>query len=177
MQIWNPCIRYEFMSTNQFWCIGYTCKSVLNTLGRVIEQLARCLAKQAKSSSWGQSTTVIKANSKVLKCLRNIWWHETVSPLHMSLWHKITPIASPTRYGIRPVPNRNKSETTSLVSQALPSFPLVAICSISNDKLAGSLGTRLFIQYSMNQNPACLWSQLRSNLQAIFCCGGYAYHV
>ena len=37
----------------------YTCKSLLNTLGRAVEQLAGCLAKQAKVSSQGQSTTVI----------------------------------------------------------------------------------------------------------------------
>ena len=28
---------------------GHTCKSLLNTLGRAVEQLAGCLAKQAKS--------------------------------------------------------------------------------------------------------------------------------
>ena len=28
----------------------YTCKSLLNTLGRAVEQLAGCLAKQAKSA-------------------------------------------------------------------------------------------------------------------------------
>ena len=27
----------------------YTCKSLLNTLGRAVEQLAGCLAKQSKS--------------------------------------------------------------------------------------------------------------------------------
>ena len=35
----------------------YTCKSQLNTLGRAVEQLATCLAQQAKVSSRGQSTT------------------------------------------------------------------------------------------------------------------------
>ena len=37
----------------------YTCKSLLNTLGRAVEQLAGCLAKQAKVSSRGQSTTAM----------------------------------------------------------------------------------------------------------------------
>ena len=37
----------------------HTCKSLLNTLGRAVEQLAGCLAKQAKVSSGGQSTTAM----------------------------------------------------------------------------------------------------------------------
>ena len=32
----------------------YTCKSLLNTLGRAVEQLAGCLAKQTKVSSRSQ---------------------------------------------------------------------------------------------------------------------------
>ena len=35
----------------------HTCKSLLNTSGRAVEQLAGCLAKQAKVSSRGQSRT------------------------------------------------------------------------------------------------------------------------
>jgi len=34
----------------------HTCKSQLNTLGRAVEQLAGCLAKQAKVSFYDQST-------------------------------------------------------------------------------------------------------------------------
>ena len=45
----------------------YTCKSLLNTLGRVVEQLAVCLAKQAKVSSWGQSTTVMPGQREAFK--------------------------------------------------------------------------------------------------------------
>ena len=47
----------------------HTCKSLLNTLGRAVEQLAVCLAKQAKVSSRGQSTTVVQSQHKALKCL------------------------------------------------------------------------------------------------------------
>ena len=46
----------------------YTCKSLLNTLGRAVEQLAVCLAKQAKVSSRGQSTTVMQSKRETLKC-------------------------------------------------------------------------------------------------------------
>ena len=46
----------------------YTCKSLLNTLARAVEQLAVRLAKQAykvSASSRGQSTTVMqKAGAK-----------------------------------------------------------------------------------------------------------------
>ena len=50
----------------------YTCKSLLNTLGRAVEQLAVCLAKQAKVSSRGQSTTVMQKPARSVKCLMNI---------------------------------------------------------------------------------------------------------
>ena len=43
------------MSTYEHW---YTCKSLLNTLGRAVEQLAVCLAEV---SSQGQSTTVMQS--------------------------------------------------------------------------------------------------------------------
>ena len=49
---------------------GHTCKSLLNTLGRAVEQLAGCLAKQAKVSSRGQSTTAMPISA--LSCLMNI---------------------------------------------------------------------------------------------------------
>ena len=38
----------------------HTGKSLLNTLGRAVEQLVGCLAKQAKVSSRGQSTTAMQ---------------------------------------------------------------------------------------------------------------------
>ena len=38
----------------------YTCKCLLNTLGRAVEQLAECIAKE-KVSSRGQSTTARNA--------------------------------------------------------------------------------------------------------------------
>ena len=41
----------------------HTCKSLLNTLGRAVEQLAGYLAKQAKVSSRGQSTTGMQIHS------------------------------------------------------------------------------------------------------------------
>ena len=47
----------------------YTSKSPLNTLESAAEQLAVCLAKQAKVSSRGQSTTVAR---EALKCLMDI---------------------------------------------------------------------------------------------------------
>ena len=46
--------------------------SLLNALGRPVEQLAMCLAKQAKVSSHGQSTTVMQSQLEALKCLMNI---------------------------------------------------------------------------------------------------------
>ena len=47
----------------------YTCKSQLNTLGRAVERLAGCLAKQAKVSSRGQGTTVIQSQREAFKCI------------------------------------------------------------------------------------------------------------
>ena len=38
----------------------------MNTLGRALEQLAGCLAKQQKSSSQGQSTTVMPRVTEVV---------------------------------------------------------------------------------------------------------------
>ena len=49
---------------------GHTCKSLLNTSGRAVEQLAGYLAKQAKVSSRGQSTTAMQIPA--LSCLMNI---------------------------------------------------------------------------------------------------------
>ena len=39
----------------------YTCKCLLNTLEKTVEQLAWCLAKETKLSSRGQSTTTRNA--------------------------------------------------------------------------------------------------------------------
>ena len=60
---WTPAEFYVNLGVLMHW---YTCKqSLLNTLGRAVEQLAVCLAKQAKVSSRGQSTTVMqKASAK-----------------------------------------------------------------------------------------------------------------
>ena len=45
----------------------YTSKSLLNTLESAVEQLVVCLAKQAKVSSRGQSTTVNQARARSFK--------------------------------------------------------------------------------------------------------------
>ena len=50
----------------------YTCKSLLKILGSTAKQLALCLAKQAKVSSRGQSTTVLQSQREALECLMNI---------------------------------------------------------------------------------------------------------
>ena len=44
----------------------HTGKSLLNTLGRAVEQLAGCLAKQAKISSRGRSTTAMQYQREVV---------------------------------------------------------------------------------------------------------------
>ena len=75
----------------------HTCKSLLNTSGRAVEQLAGCLAKQAKVSSRGPSRT---ASAKLS---------------YQYLMRCVTPIAPPTGCGIRPVPNRNLSTRLSVV--------------------------------------------------------------
>ena len=49
----------------------YTCKSLLNTLGRAAEQFPVCLGKQAKVSSRGQSTSR-QSQHEALKYLVNI---------------------------------------------------------------------------------------------------------
>ena len=72
---------------------GHTCKSLLNTLGRAVAQLARCLAKQAKSQ---------QSRSKYMTVSKRVF------PFSRQ-WHQVTPIAPPTGCGIRPVPNRNLS--------------------------------------------------------------------
>ena len=63
---WTPA---EFYVNLSVLMRGYTCKSLLNTLGRAAEQLAVCLAKQAKVSSRGQSTTVMLSQREALKCI------------------------------------------------------------------------------------------------------------
>ena len=50
----------------------YTCKSLLNTSARAVEQLAGCLAEQAEVSSRGQSTTDRHGQCEGLKCIMNI---------------------------------------------------------------------------------------------------------
>ena len=52
---------------------GHTCKFLLNTSlssGRAVEQLAGCLAKQAKAISRGQSTTAMQIPA--LSCLMGL---------------------------------------------------------------------------------------------------------
>ena len=73
---------------------GHTCESLLNTLGRAVEQLAGCLAKQAKSQ---------QSRSKYMTVSKRVF------PFSRQ-WHQVTPIAPPTGCGIRPVPNRNQFE-------------------------------------------------------------------
>jgi len=46
-------------------------KSLLNTLARAVEQLARCLTKQAKVKSQGQSTTIMHPAQKVKMCYKH----------------------------------------------------------------------------------------------------------
>ena len=55
----------------------HTCKSLLNTSGRAVEQLAGCLAKQAKVSSRGQSGT---AGAKVVLSIFNKMMSKRVFP-------------------------------------------------------------------------------------------------
>ena len=55
----------------------HTCESLLNTSGRAAEQLAGCLAKQAKVSSRGQSRT---ASAKVVLSIFNEMMSKRVFP-------------------------------------------------------------------------------------------------
>ena len=85
----------------------HTCKSLLNTSGRAVEQFAGCLAKQAKVSTRGQSTTTMQISALsyeylIRRCDR---FKEGVSLFTAVM--QVTPIAPPTGCGIRPVPNRN----------------------------------------------------------------------
>ena len=50
----------------------YTCKSLLNTLGRVVEQLAGCLAKQSKSQQSRSKYTSMQCQHEGLKCIINM---------------------------------------------------------------------------------------------------------
>ena len=95
---------------------GHTCKSLLNTLGRTVEQLAGCLAKQAKSQ---------QSRSKYMTVSKRVF------PFSRQ-WHQVTPIAPPTGCSIRPVPNRNLSETRILACFA-------KICSRENYQLYGTV--------------------------------------
>ena len=71
----------------------HTCKSLLNTLGRAVEQLAGCLAKQARSHMSQQS------RSKYMTVSKRVFPYSRP-------WDQVTPIAPPTGCGIRPVPNK-----------------------------------------------------------------------
>ena len=50
----------------------YTCKSLLNTLGRAIEQLAGCLAKTRKSQQSRSKYNSMQRQREGLKCDMNI---------------------------------------------------------------------------------------------------------
>ena len=50
----------------------YTCKSLLNTLGRAVEQLAGCLAKQSKSQQLRSKYNSMQWQREGLKCIMNI---------------------------------------------------------------------------------------------------------
>ena len=86
---------------------GHTCKSLLNTLGRAVEQLAGCLAKQAKSQ---------QSRSKYMTVSKRVF------PFSWQ-WHQVTLIAPPTGCGIRPVPNRNHGNLTRLSPRVRESGP------------------------------------------------------
>ena len=79
---------------------GHTCKSLLNTLGAV-EQLAGCLAKQAKSQ---------QLRSKYMTGSKQVF------PFSRQ-WHQVTPIAPPTGCGIQPVPNRNLNTSVAVFNK------------------------------------------------------------
>ena len=58
----------------------YTCKCLQNILGRAVEQLAGCLAKETKVSSRGQSTTVMQRRTcslssyeYLIRCRKATW--------------------------------------------------------------------------------------------------------
>ena len=50
----------------------YTCKSLLNTLGRAVEQLAGYLAKQNKSQQLMVKYNSMQCQREGLKCIMNI---------------------------------------------------------------------------------------------------------
>ena len=61
------------MSTKEFRCIGtLVLKSLLNTLGRAVEQLGECLAK---ISSRGQSATVV-INKMTSNLASSAWYQD-----------------------------------------------------------------------------------------------------
>ena len=49
-------------------CQVMSSDALVHSLGRAVEQLAVCLAKQGKVSSWGQSTILMQYQCKALKC-------------------------------------------------------------------------------------------------------------
>ena len=63
-----------------------------------------------------------------------------------------------------------ESAITCLVPQATSSFPSFAVRTASDGKSGGSLGTSWTTcgVLKLNQNPACVWSQVRSDER--FCC-------
>ena len=62
----------EFYVSSDAFNSTLACKSLLNTLAKAVEQLAGCLAQQAKVSSRGQSTTDRQRQHEGLKCVMNI---------------------------------------------------------------------------------------------------------
>ena len=50
-----------------------TSKSLLNTLGRAVEQLAGCLAKETEVSSLGQSTTLMQRRTGAYPLISCVW--------------------------------------------------------------------------------------------------------
>ena len=58
----------------------YTCKSLLNTLGRAVEQLAGCLAKISKSQQSRSKYNSMQRQREGLKCVMNIWGERERAP-------------------------------------------------------------------------------------------------
>ena len=86
----------------------HTGKSLLNTLGRAVEQLVGCLAKQQKSAVEVKVQQPGECQREVALSIFNEMMSKRVYSLFTAV-HKATPIAPPTGCGIRPVPNRNLS--------------------------------------------------------------------
>ena len=78
----------------------YTCKFLLNILGRAVEQLAVCLVKSQ------QSTSKYNSHAKPVRSAE-MYYNEMMLNRVYPLHDIVTPIVPPTECGIRPVPNRN----------------------------------------------------------------------